>query len=78
MKQHQPDGHQVMRLFDDARHQTACFQICHTKQYPTSSAETLSIMGSSLSPKSDELLEAGITNTKVINLTPSKHGIWCH
>ena len=64
MKQHQSDRHQVMLLLDETGQQTACFHSCHTTQYPTSSAETLFIMSSSLSLESDELLEAGRTNTR--------------
>ena len=64
MKQHQSDMHQVMLLLDEIQQQTACLHLCHTKQYPTSGAETLSVMSSSLSPDSDELSEAGRTNTK--------------
>jgi hypothetical protein len=63
MKQHQSDRHQVMLLFDETRQQIG-FPLCHTKQSPTSRAETLSIISSSFSPESDKLLEAGRTDAK--------------
>ena len=78
MKQHQSDRHQVTLLLDETRQQIACFHSCHTKKYRTSIAQTLSIMSSSLSLASDELLEAERTNAKFNVFNALRTRVWCH